>query len=260
MYNIALAWDRDLRILNATRIQAVTVVGCGGTGSFVAEGLARLLPSSEDLILIDMDTVEERNLTRQCFTADDIGQLKSETLAKRLADRYQRPIKYSTLPVGATKLPPGLIIGCLDNGLARKAIADNIQDGQWWIDAGNGRDYGQVLIGNSEIIKKMRPSFAGSICFRLPLPSIQQPAILTQVPEQRSCNEAVVNDEQSPTINQAMATLLLEVIRRIIQGTCPWAQLHLDLEAGTLTPTLATPELVSRLTGITVKSLVARLK
>lgn len=257
MYNIAVYWDKDYQIHNAQRIQGVTVVGCGGTGSFVADGLARLLPPNKHLTLIDMDTVEDRNLTRQCFTAADIGQLKSEALAKRLAERYRRPIKYSAMPVGSAELPPGLIVGCLDNGPARQAIADSIKDGQWWIDAGNGRSYGQVLIGNSKI-EKLCPSFAASLCARLPLPSIQQPGILTQVPEQRSCTEAVANDEQSPTINQAMAVLVLEVVRRIMEGNCPWAQLYLDLEAGTLVPTLATPELVSRLTGLKLKKLMQR--
>lgn len=42
----------------------VTVVGCGGTGSFAAEGLSRFLPPRADLVLIDHDRVEERNLRR----------------------------------------------------------------------------------------------------------------------------------------------------------------------------------------------------
>jgi hypothetical protein len=216
-----------------------------------------MLPPTINLILIDMDTVEERNLNRQTFTAADIGQFKSEALAKRLAAKYQRPVQYSVLPVGATDLPRGIVVGCADNGLARHAIAERIHDGRWWVDSGNGHNFGQVLIGNSKI-EKLRPSFTHGLCVRLPLPTIQQPALLAQIPRQPSCAEAVAAEEQSATINQAMAALVLEVVRRIIEGTCPWMQLYLDLDAGTLTPTMAIPEVVSRLTGIRISKLVEK--
>ncbi len=258
MYRIALAWnDKTLEVANASRIPAIIVVGCGGTGGIVADGLARMLPLNIGLILIDMDRVEERNLNRQSFTAADVGLFKSEALAKRLAGKYQRSVRYSVLPVGAADLPKGIIVGCVDNGLARQAIADRIHDGQWWVDSGNGTNFGQVLIGNSKI-EKLRPSFNSALCYRLPLPIIQQPALLTQVPRQRSCADAVAADDQSPTINQAMGALVLEVVRRIIEGTCPWMQLYLDLEAGTLTPTMAIPEVVSRLTRIKTSKLIEK--
>jgi hypothetical protein len=258
LYRIALAWnDQTHEVANASRIPAIIVVGCGGTGGFVADGLARMLPPTIGLILIDMDRVEARNLNRQSFTTADVGLFKSEALAKRLAGKYQRPVQYTVLPVGAADLPKGIVAGCVDNGLARQAIADRIHDGQWWVDSGNGTNFGQVLIGNSKV-EKLRPSFNTALCYRLPLPTLQQPALLAQVPRQRSCAEAVAADDQSPTINQAMGALVLEVVRRIIEGTCPWMQLYLDLEAGTLTPTMATPEVVSRLTRIRISKLIEK--
>ena len=138
MYRIALAWNDKFEVSNSSRIPAIIVVGCGGTGGFVADGLARMLPPNIGLILIDMDRVEERNLNRQSFTAADVGLFKSEALAKRLAGKYQRPVQYSVLPVGAADLPKGIVVGCVDNGLARQTIADRIHDGQWWVDSGNG--------------------------------------------------------------------------------------------------------------------------
>jgi len=114
-----------------------------------------------------------------------------------------------------------------------------------------------VLIGNSKV-EILRPSFTHDLCIKLPLPTIQQPALLTQLPRQRTCVEAVAIEEQSATINQAMGALVLEIVRRIIEGTCPWMQLYLDLDDGTLTPTMATPEVVSRLTGIKVSKLIEK--
>ncbi|MYF65727.1 MAG: hypothetical protein F4185_07695 [Chloroflexi bacterium] len=43
----------------------ITVVGCGGTGGFVAEGLCRLFQGREaTIVLVDHDRVEPHNLLR----------------------------------------------------------------------------------------------------------------------------------------------------------------------------------------------------
>ena len=43
----------------------ITVVGCGGTGGFVAEGLCRLFTGTEaTIVLVDHDRVEPHNLLR----------------------------------------------------------------------------------------------------------------------------------------------------------------------------------------------------
>jgi adenylyltransferase/sulfurtransferase len=63
---------------------SAVVIGCGGLGTNVAvhlvgAGIGRLL-------LVDFDTVEERNLNRQFFyTKDDIGKPKCELLKNRLS-------------------------------------------------------------------------------------------------------------------------------------------------------------------------------
>ncbi len=243
----------------------VTVVGCGGTGSFVAEGLCRLLPPRADLVLVDHDRVEERNLIRQNFRWQELGQFKAEALARRLAKTYSRPVGYSTLPIAMTGVRcAGLIIGCVDNGPARRDIAERVggksltwvggysqavprelQSGPrlttllWWVDAGNGDNFGQVLVGNSTGFAER-----DGVVLALPMPTIQRPDILAQA-GQRSCAEI---GGQGPTINQAMAALVLETVRRLIEGTCSWIQLYLDLEAGTLMSVPATREAMGRMT------------
>lgn len=223
----------------------VTVVGCGGTGGYAAGGLCRLLPANATLVLIDHDRVEERNLSRQNFTRDELGAFKSEALAARLSRKYGKPVGYSMLPVGMAQIQfPGLVIGCVDNGPARQAIASQmkgsfIADPQqgyayrpnWWIDAGNGENYGQIVIGSG-----VGRAFDEGICYELPLPTDQMPELLHEAPRQRNCAD---RDEQGPTINHAMASLVIEVARRLIEGTCPWERLLLDLGAGTLVPVMA---------------------
>jgi len=266
---VRLEWWRDESMYTLDNSFArghftVTVVGCGGTGSFVAEGLCRLLPPRADLVLVDHDRVEERNLIRQNFRRQELGQFKAEALARRLAKTYSRPVGYSTLPIAMTGVRyPGLIIGCVDNGPARRDIAERVggksliwvggyseaiprelQSGPrlttllWWVDAGNGENFGQILIGNSTGFAER-----DGLILALPMPTIQRPDILAQAPAQRSCAEIA---GQGPTINQAMAVLLVEVVRRLIEGTCPWTQLYLDLQSGTLHPVLATPQAVKK--------------
>lgn len=239
----------------------VAVIGCGGTGGFVADGLCRILPPHATLLLVDHDRVEERNLLRQNFTRQDLGRFKSEALALGLAKRTGRSVAYSILPVAMMDFKgPGLVLGCVDNGPARRDIARRIEDhtfySRWWIDAGNGENYGQIFIGNQK--NRLLGSFGqeDGICLALPLPTIQMPSLLAQAPRRRDCAEAVMAGEQGPTINQVMAALMLEVVRRLIEGSCPWMQLYLDMAMGSLVPVMATPEAVEKVTGIKRRRLV----
>jgi hypothetical protein len=222
----------------------VTLIGCGGTGGYAAEGLCRVLPPEADLILIDHDRVEERNLIRQNFFSCDLGKFKSEVLAERLSARYDRRVGFSLMMISDLDIKlPGIVVGCVDNGLARGDIAEKCKSGltpgygyeSWWVDSGNGENYGQVLIGNH----REAAYFADTgWCYVLPLPTIQRPELLYQLPAQPGCAQI----EQGPTINQAMAFLVVEVVRRIIEGSCEWMQLYLDLEAGALRPVYAIPD------------------
>ncbi|MBI4286320.1 MAG: ThiF family adenylyltransferase [Chloroflexi bacterium] len=244
----------------------VTVVGCGGTGGFVAEGLCRLLPRHAGLALIDHDRVEEENLTRQNFTREDLGRFKSEALARRLARKHGRTVAYAALPVGMVELAlPGIVIGGVDNGLARRDIAARLKGfstiglinqgyvsrPNWWVDAGNGENYGQILIGNAD-----RAIFEKDVCYAMPLPTLQRPELLAQAPSQEpSCVQIA---EQGPTMNLAMAAVVLEVVRRLIEGTCPWMQLYLDLAEGTLHSVPATPGAVTRILGIKKQKIIQK--
>ena len=44
-----------------------------------------------------------------------------------------------------------------------------------------------------------------------------------------------------------MASLVLQVVRRMVAGTCPFLGLYLDMDLGTVTPSYVTPEAVVRL-------------
>ena len=253
----------------------ITVVGCGGTGAFVAEGLCRLFTGRQaTIVLVDHDRVEPHNLLRQNFYREDVGRFKSQALADRLAKQYGRPIGYSVYPFreddsgqGYPGLPPhggGLIIGCADNAAARRAMAECLGGGpcQWLIDAGNDTNWGQVLIGNvADPSYWEEPAIDGETYYLVPAPTLQRPDLLTTVPTtppDLDCAAALDLTDQDPTINQMMASLVLQVVRRLVAGTCPFMGLYLDMDQGTVTPSYVTPEAVERVMGSSSEELEGR--
>jgi molybdopterin-synthase adenylyltransferase len=62
----------------------VCVIGCGGLGGYVLEGLARL--GVGQLVAVDFDVFEEHNLNRQLLaTPETLGRNKAEAAAERIA-------------------------------------------------------------------------------------------------------------------------------------------------------------------------------
>ena len=259
-------------------------MGCGGTGGFAAEGIARLLLGYPQLhlILIDGDRVEERNLGRQAYSQEDLGRFKAQALAERLARKHRTPVAYSISPLQVKKHDLGrgpltdcaLVIGCVDNAPARAAIASHITRSMWWLDAGNGSEFGQLLIGNSTIeeLKTIKGAFDAEkgICHGLPLPTLVRPELLvrpgagpnssprqSETGTELSCAEAVADRTQGPTINQAMAFLVVETVRRLLEGRLTWWQAYLEL--GTMSLRTVPVELgpVARLLGIREEKLLA---
>jgi len=244
----------------------VLLIGCGGTGGFVAEGLCRILPDDYRIVLQDHDRVEERNLLRQNFFASDLGKFKAQALAERLSNNYRRPIGYKVFPFGlhysTMYAVPSIIIGCVDNPEARKRISVEPMGLAWWIDAGNGHHSGQVLIGNmTEYGMKNSFQSTSGIAHGLPLPSLQLPGILDPVAAPLpDCATAVQTEEQSPIINQMMATLVLQSVHALIRNQLTWMAQYIDLENGTLTTVRIEPKTIARLLGVRVDTLINGLK
>jgi hypothetical protein len=220
-----------------------------------------------EIILQDHDRVEERNLCRQNFFAGDLGKFKSRALAERLSANYRRPVGYKIVPFGLHRgelnEAPTIYIGCVDNAGARKELDRSVSGTSWWIDSGNGYQSGQVLIGNEERNFVKGSFFRNAlITSYLPKPSIQLPSILIPVPEKQTldCATAVRREEQSPVINQMMATLVLQAVHQLINDRLNWMATYVDLEAGTLSTIHIEPETVARVCGVQVDSLFNRDK
>jgi PRTRC genetic system protein C len=270
---------RELRVfeLEAT----IVLVGCGGTGGFVAETTSRLLLGRRAaFFMVDRDRVEPVNTSRQAFERSDVGRFKAEVLAERLARRFGREVAYSVAPydsrvhAAAFDEPSrfGILVGAVDNASARAAIAATLAEPSWhskaqpivWLDAGNSRNGGRVLLGNATRRDHLHGAFnpATGLCHALP--SLQRPDLLEAppvalVPVRLDCARAVSEGEQGKTINQFMSALVTSYLERLLDGTCSWMATYADLDNGTMSCIPADPSQVAALTGVRPSDLVARV-
>jgi PRTRC genetic system ThiF family protein len=219
----------------------VLLVGCGGTGSFVALHLARLAWSAPRLnlrlIFIDPDVVELRNAGRQNFAPAEVGQFKAVALARRYSHAFGLKIEARAEAFRAAWVSDStyryqddvltLLVGCVDNPAARREMAKvNGHRRVWWLDSGNWLDGGNIFIGNSDRTLIDPTGFA----IETPRPSVQEPGLLdnepapAETPTARtqaeappaSCAELLAAETQSLMINQAMAGWVATYASRLI--------------------------------------------
>ena len=246
----------------------IAIVGCGGTGSILAEMLCRMLTGTEaSLLLVDPDTVEPHTLMRQNFLETELGQPKSKALGHRLAQQFQRPVAYSVndcrdILAGRSQPQPwDLTICCVDNALARASLNGLTDAANWVLDTGNGREDGQALLGNLsretmqylEFQNDATRLFEGGKCYALPSPATQQPDLLVPQEDEHADHDraqAILLSEQSPLINQAMALTAAQFAYKLLTGKCSSMAVYLNLARATTTAVPATPANAARILNI----------
>lgn len=224
-YPILLGRPNAIRIL---------LVGCGGTGSFLALHMARLAYHMQEknnipihLTFVDYDVVESKNIGRQNFCVAEIGENKAKILAYRYNAAFGLPIRYyaeefsETHVFPAGTLVPQIIVGCVDNNHARTDIHKAViptNKFTWWLDCGNHVSSGQILFGNSHEIESAINDLG--YCESLPLPTVQHPELLELLPEiitsAESCAELAMRDAQSLMVNQMAASHAANYLARLI--------------------------------------------
>lgn len=254
-------------------------VGAGGTGSFAAHAVARLAyelnlrGKPSELVIVDPDRVERNNIPRSNFCAAEIGRFKAQTLAERLAFAWGLEVAHVNESFDAEehfKKDRGghqqirVLVGCVDNHLARREIHRALRESErynsdapdtWWIDGGNGKSSGQVLIGSATGKPTPEKYFSTpSICRSLPAPSLIHPELLEnqKLPVQRreaeeaSCPEMIRLGEQSLNINQRVAVEIGEMLTELLlNNSLRRFATYFDLESGTSRSRYCTPETVA---------------
>lgn len=221
----------------AGQIGGVIVLGCGGTGSYLIPLLARSISTlgrKVKLILIDGDTVEEKNLKRQNFVAPDIGQNKAEVMATRYgafgieissSKKYlDKADDLVSLIQGMGTLP--LIISCVDNVKTRMLVRDaltNYGGASYWIDTGNEEFNGQVVLGvrtfgyQTNKINAVGGLFPTPDVFDL-YPEMIERAKVDKLPTELSCAELAAASPQYGFVNATSANLAMNYAHDLLTG------------------------------------------
>lgn len=201
----------------------IIVIGAGGTGGYLIRDLTRFIYSIEkrlltppkiSLTIFDGDEVEEKNILRQNFTPGDIGKNKAEVMASRHMRVFGTNISYVPSMFSSKDLSnykgKVIVIGCVDNNAARREIhnamkssLDKAGNDFYWIDAGNEKKTGQVIVG-SKYLKSVTELF----------PEILNPNEDSQ--DQISCAERMLQDEQNMFVNLTASNLILNFVKTIM--------------------------------------------
>ncbi len=267
----------NLDRLNAARLIVplservrLVLIGCGGTGGWLAPAVARVARLLHEKFakavlvgFVDPDTVEARNIYRQNYCRAEVGCNKAVALATRYGAAWgvnigAVPTKFSwgaIRELGDSQYDDLTVLaGCVDNPGARRDIQGairNIPGAVFWLDCGNVKESGQVLLGRNDPGEKVKTFPIPGLCAWLPLPSRQHKELVANTkgdpqesaPASLSCAEIAMLDEQGLTINQAVASVAADyLVRLFLTQSLEKFQTYIDLDSGSMQSTYITSE------------------
>ena len=208
------------------------IIGAGGTGTYFLKEFARFIAGSDfeeqigGMYIVDGDSVEKKNLTRQCFLEEDIGRNKAAVMAEvlneafglsfisrnhyllemqSLKDMVKNHTRYDrkTIPV---------IIGCVDNHGCRLLLEEFFKEEKNCIlyDSANEYDTGEVVYAYKLDGNTIGP--ARSHYF----PGMKHSD--TRSREEMSCEELNNVAPQHIFTNMKAANLLLAAVANLLGG------------------------------------------
>lgn len=224
----------DDNLIYPTNPVTVNLIGAGGTGSKVLTGLMEMNHSLIELghpglqvRLWDDDTVTDANIGRQRFAECEVGLPKAVALINR-ANRWSgtnwkaevRRFERDSVGRIHENMQSTLYISCVDNVQSRFEIADilnELKDGRrsyrnhcrYWMDAGNGRNSGQVLLSTIGNIKQPDSEKYETVP-NLPLVTDEFGELLRHSEKEDdtpSCSVAEALEKQDLYINSALAQM-----------------------------------------------------
>lgn len=239
----------------------VSLVGCGGNGSQMLTGLARLHMALRALghpglfvAVFDGDAVSPANVGRQLFSPADVGRNKATVLVHRLnsffgLDWYAEPEHWGRVKRDANT---GILISCVDTRAARSMIA-NVLDPSgggmfsgrhgtpfYWMDLGNRAADGQVILGVPPINRKHRRMWGRLPTFTDLFPgetSGRAANRLDRADRAPSCSLAEALGRQELFINQLVASQALQLLWQLFRhGQTDYHGVFVNAASGRITP------------------------
>jgi PRTRC genetic system ThiF family protein len=211
----------------------INLIGAGGTGSQVLTALARmnqaLIALNHPGLMVrvfDDDKVERSNLARQLFTTAELGLFKSVALINRInrffgtnwkaeTERYDKNTYNQNESAWAI-----ITLSCVDTVSARFEIGENLKvtaknlgnyrnKPLYWMDFGNSKDTGQVVLSTVSTIKQPASKKFRTV-EKLPLVTEEYRDLLIQsesADNTPSCSLADALTKQDLFINSTLANL-----------------------------------------------------
>jgi len=213
----------------------ILVIGAGGTGTYFLKEFSRYLAGNEkamkkvfSLSVADGDLVEKKNLARQAFCREDIGQKKAAVMASLLNDcfdlswnAYGKYLlkreqieevlgKAAMYSYGNKSVIP-VLIGCVDNHACRLLCEEYFccVDNCIYFDAANEYSSGEIVYASR--IKGRTISPLRSQIF----PDIKE-GNLRNV-EEMSCAELNAAAPQHIVVNMHAGLCLLSAVARLLE-------------------------------------------
>lgn len=231
----------------------IVVIGCGGTGGKLIRDLCQAIAATKKLVpqinlqilLVDPDVVEAKNLDRQNFVECDVHQKKATVLGDRYSQAYSLPVMSTAKIVDSSEdlgslitkvfdkeIPlssdidynnyrcDNLIITCVDNHQTRKLVSEFFltHSPVWWLDLGNEATTGQMCLGYNSI-NRNHFDYENETQFDLPCSTEIFPDILEVAgaikPSELPCGSG---GAQELNINAVMATTAMSWICSYFRG------------------------------------------
>lgn len=236
-------------LLDPTHRVSIILVGCGGTGTQVLAGLARLNHALVKLghpglhvTLFDDDIISDSNVGRQQFSESDIGQFKAAVAMSRVNRFYGLDWK-SNCSKFLNQETANILITCVDAAKTRIDIAKSLKTKRlgepynhtfYWLDFGNLRATGQVVLGT---VGSINQSFGGMRSLKNVvklLPGIKKIKEEDQGP---SCSLAEALGKQDLFINSTLANFGLNLLWRMFrEGRISYQGCYLNLNTMSANP------------------------
>lgn len=236
----------------------VCLIGCGGNGSQVLSGLARLHmamislghPHGLSVTAYDPDTVSQSNVGRQLFYQADVGLYKCIVLINRINTCFS--LNWNAVPArfeDKAGCDYDIYITCTDSRESRRMLHNYFASRSagyratmpYWLDLGNMLDYGQICLGEPLMYGMYPRTGRRKFTERLPTitelyPDLLDPAI--NDPEDiPTCSLADALSRQDLFICQSVSTMGLNLLFRLFsKGTIDYSAQFVNLSSGRVTP------------------------